>query len=133
MTAAQTDIAVQTARERTLLALLIFDGFLCAILSVLYLPLYIGGTPFPVTILIAAVVNLLLVRTARSLTGRTGIGVLPLGAWLFGFFVCMLGGPGGDVLLLGSVSTLLLLIGAIVPSAVFLWKVAVSAEAVPRR
>ncbi|NLE81756.1 MAG: hypothetical protein GX610_19685 [Rhodococcus sp.] len=126
MTTAQTDLTVWTPQDKVLLALLAFDGFLCAILSVLFLPLYVGGTPFPVTILIAAVVNLLLVRTARSLTGRTGTGMWPLGAWLFGFFVCMLGGPGGDVLLLGSVWTLLLLIGAVVPSAVFLWKAAMS-------
>ncbi|MFD4367927.1 hypothetical protein [Rhodococcus sp. NPDC058521] len=115
-----------TTLDRVVLGVLVFDGFLCAVLSVLFLPLYIGGTALPVTILIAAVGNLVLARTARSVTGRTGTGMLPLAAWLFGFLVCMFGGPGGDVLLMQSPWTLLLLIGALVPSAVFLWKVTVA-------
>lgn len=134
MTAAtQTDFTEPTAFDRVLLAVLMFDGFLCAVLSVLFLPLYVGGTPFPIVILIAAVANLMLVRTARSVTGRGGTGFLPLAAWLFGFAVCLIGGPGGDIVLLQSVWTLLLVIGALVPSAVFLWKIAVSAAFAPQR
>lgn len=107
------------------LALLVFDGFLCAILSVLFLPLYLGATPFPVSILAAAVVNLALVIAARSITGRSGAAALPLAGWGLGFLLCMLGGPGGDVLLLASAWTLLLLIGALVPAAVYLGRVSV--------
>lgn len=112
---------------RVTLAVLVFDGFLCAVLSVLFLPLYLGATPFPISILVAAVVNLVLVIAARSTTGRSGSAALPLLAWSLGFLLCMFGGPGGDVLLLASVWTLLLFLGALIPSAAFLWKVGTNA------
>jgi hypothetical protein len=38
----------------------------------------------------------------------------------------MVGGPGGDVLVLSSPLTFLLLVGAIAPAAVFLFKVAIN-------
>ncbi|AOW91958.1 hypothetical protein BFN03_02590 [Rhodococcus sp. WMMA185] len=116
---------------RLTLALLVFDGFLCAILSVLFLPLYLGSTPFPISILVAAVVNLALVIAARSTTGRVGLGALPLVGWALGFLFCMFGGPGGDALVLVSVWTLLLVAGAVIPSLAYLWKVSV-ANAVAR-
>ncbi|MFD9669196.1 hypothetical protein ACFWAY_47870 [Rhodococcus sp. NPDC059968] len=112
---------------RVTLALLVFDGFLCAVLSVLFLPTYLGATPFPISILAAAVANLALVIAARSTTGRVRTGVLPLVGWGFGFLLCMFGGPGGDVLMLASVWTLLLLFGSLVPAAVYLWKVSAKA------
>lgn len=96
-------------------------------LSVLFLPTYLGATPFPISILAAAVANLALVIAARSTTGRVGTGMLPLAGWGFGFLLCMFGGPGGDVLMLASVWTLLLLIGSLVPAAVYLWKVSAKA------
>lgn len=102
------------------LGLLVFNGFLCAILSVLFLPAYLGAVPFPVSILGAAIVNLLLVVAARSLVPRASSAVLPLAAWAFGFLLCMFGGPGGDVFLLADIRTLLLLVGAIAPAAVYL-------------
>ncbi|WP_072688014.1 hypothetical protein [Rhodococcus marinonascens] len=114
-------------RGRITLALLVFDGFLCAILSVLFLPLYLGATPFPISILAAAVVNLALVIAARSTTGRVGTGALPLAGWGFGFLLCMFGGPGGDALLLVSVWTLLLVVGAVIPALAYLWKVSAKA------
>ncbi|MFE5705510.1 hypothetical protein [Rhodococcus koreensis] len=112
---------------RITLALLVFDGFLCAVLSVLFLPSYLGATPFPISILVAAVANLALVIAARSTTGRIRSGVLPLAGWGAGFLLCMFGGPGGDVLMLASVWTLLLLIGSLLPAAVYLWKVSAKA------
>ncbi|MEV0945669.1 hypothetical protein [Rhodococcus sp. NPDC049939] len=111
---------------RLTLALLVFDGFLCAVLAVLFLPLYIGATPFPISILAAAVVNLALVVAARSVTGRVGMAALPLVGWGFGFLLCMFGGPGGDALVLVSVWTLLLLVGAVVPALAYLWKISVN-------
>jgi hypothetical protein len=78
-------------------------------------------------LVIAAVANLALVIAARSTTGRVGTGVLPLAGWGFGFLLCMFGGPGGDVLMLASVWTLLLLFGSLVPAAVYLWKVSAKA------
>lgn len=123
---APTSAPTRTAGTGTL-ALLTFDGFLCALLSVFFLPVYLGGTPFPVTILFAAVVNLLLVIGARVVTTRPRLAALPLVAWVVGFLVCMVPGPGGDVLLLGDWRTLLLLVGALAPAGVYLFKVTLDA------
>ncbi|MCL2534620.1 MAG: hypothetical protein FWE39_10665 [Nocardiaceae bacterium] len=115
--------APTAAESRTTLALLTFDGFLCAVLSVLFLPAYIGTAPFPVSILVAAVVNLLLVLGARKFTDRAVVAALPIFGWLFGFGVCMIGGPGGDVLVLGDWRTLLLFVAAVLPGGIFLFRV----------
>ncbi|WFR71880.1 hypothetical protein P9209_24935 [Prescottella defluvii] len=112
-----------TAESRTTLALLTFDGFLCAILSVLFLPAYIGTVPFPVTILVAAVVNLLLVLGARKFAVGALGAALPLFGWLFGFGVCMIGGPGGDVLVFQDWRTLLLFVAAPMPAGLYLFRV----------
>lgn len=106
-----------------ILAVLTVDGFLCAVLSVVFLPSYLGTTPFPLSILVAAVFNLALVIAARTVT-TTGKAAIPLVGWIVGFLVCMAGGPGGDVLVLSSPLTFLLLIGALAPAAVYLFKVA---------
>ncbi|GAB2658975.1 hypothetical protein ABI214_06125 [Prescottella soli] len=111
-----------TAESRTTLALLTFDGFLCAVLSVLFLPAYIGTTPFPVTILVAAVVNLLLVLGARKFAVGALGAALPLFGWLFGFGVCMIGGPGGDVLVFQDWRTLLLFVAALMPAGLYLFR-----------
>lgn len=108
---------------RTTLALLTFDGFVCAVLSVLFLPAYIGTTPFPVTILIAAVVNLLLVLGARRFTDRALGAAAPLIGWLAGFAVCAIGGPGGDVLVVSDWRTLLLVVAALLPGVLYLFRV----------
>lgn len=111
--------------DPVILGVLIFDGFLCAVLSVLFLPTHLGTTAFPISILVAAVANLALVIAARTVT-TPGRAALPLAGWIVGFLVCMVGGPGGDVLVLSSPLTLLLLVGAIAPAAVFLFKVAIN-------
>ncbi|WP_137726230.1 hypothetical protein [Prescottella subtropica] len=111
------------AGSRTTLALLTFDGFLCAVLSVLFLPAYLGATPFPVTILVAAVVNLLLVLGARKFTDSALAAAAPLFGWLFGFGVCMVGGPGGDVLVFSDWRTLLLFVAALLPAGLYLFRV----------
>ncbi|MGF7121119.1 hypothetical protein [Rhodococcus sp. BE178] len=114
---------VSTAEARTTLALLTFDGFLCAVLSVLFLPAYLGTTPFPVSILVAAVVNLLLVLGARKFTERPVLAALPIFGWLFGFGLCVIGGPGGDVLVFEDWRTLLLFVAAVLPAGVYLFRV----------
>lgn len=111
------------AESRTTLALLTFDGFLCAVLSVLFLPAYIGTTPFPLSILVAAVVNLLLVLGARKFTDRALGAALPLFGWLFGFGLCVIGGPGGDVLVFEDWRTLLLFVAALLPAGLYLFRV----------
>ncbi len=108
--------------DRIVLALLVFDGFLTAILAVLFLPVRVGEVPVPLSALVAAVVNVLLVVGARSVTDRPGRAALPLLGWFVGFAVCMVGGPGGDAVLLADWRTLLLLAGGLIPATVLLFK-----------
>lgn len=133
MTGASPDaVAPQGSRlaflDPVILGVLIFDGFLCAVLSVIFLPSYLGTTPFPVSILVASVFNLGLVIAARTVT-TTGKAALPLAGWIAGFLFCMVGGPGGDVLVLSSPLTFLLLVGALAPAIVYLFRVASKALA----
>ncbi|NLU83840.1 hypothetical protein [Rhodococcus sp. HNM0569] len=116
----------QTGPERSRLraaavAVLVFDGFLCAVLSALFLPAYLGGTPFPIAIVAAGVVNVLLVMGVRAVTPRVRTAFAPLAAWLVGFVLCMAGGPGGDVILLATPWTLLLFVVGLVPALAYLW------------
>ncbi|MEV6278155.1 hypothetical protein [Nocardia sp. NPDC051832] len=140
------DPAERTPRG-VLMTLLVLSGLFTLAVEVLYLPFYLGrsgipasepvvvaadvavagtggATPFPVTALLAAVLNVLLVAAMGTLTSRLRIMLLPLLAWAFGFFLCTIPGPGGDIMLLSDWPTLILLLcGAIPPLlyAVFQW------------
>ncbi|WP_231509148.1 hypothetical protein [Nocardia sp. NRRL WC-3656] len=105
-----------------LAAVLVFDGLLSVVLEVLYLPLHIGATPFPIAALVAAVVNVLLVRGMGVVVSRPAAMGLPVIAWLFGFLICSTTGPGGDVLLTDSWTSPLLLACGIVPVGFYLFR-----------
>src|SRR5690606_17084390 len=107
--------------RRGLVGLLVFDGALCAVLSVFYLGLYIGGTPFPITLLLSGIVNVLLVRAVAAKTGSLGAAALALVAWAVGMFFCLLGWPGGEQLLLSACRTPMLPITALAPPAAYLF------------
>lgn len=118
-----------------LAAVLVFNGLLSLVLEVLYLPLYIGATPFPIAALVAAVVNIALVRGMREVVSRPAAMALPVLAWLFGFLICSTTGPGGDVLLTDSWTAPLLLACGVVPAGLYLFRQVFSgtkAAAAPR-
>jgi hypothetical protein len=77
-------------------------------------------------VLISAVVNLLLVLGARKFTDRALVAALPLFGWLFGFGLCAIGGPGGDVLVFEDWRTLLLFVAALLPAGLYLFQVRLS-------
>ena len=103
------------AYKWVVLGLLIFDGLLTLALEVLFLPAYIGSWPFPLSAVVAGLVNVALVVGARTVTDNPIHASLPLAAWGFGFIVCLSTGPGGDHLLLPAWQTLLLLVLGVVP------------------
>jgi hypothetical protein len=120
-----------SARDRLLLAVLIFDAVVLAIIQLLYLPLSfdgyllpnLGGAPLPLTPVLAAVTTPWLVRTAGMLSPRLHVAGAPLAAWIvavawFGVF-----GPGGDVLLTADWRSLLLFAAGALPSAIVLGRV----------
>jgi hypothetical protein len=113
--------------RRGLVALLVFNGLLCALLSVMFLGLYIGSVPFPITILLAAVINLLLVMAVNSETGSLRTAMLPLGAWLLGFLMCLAVGPGGDQLVMADWRILMLPVAALAPAGGYLFSARIKA------
>lgn len=105
-----------------LAAVLVFDGLLTLVLEVLFLPIYVGGHPFPITAVIAAVVNVLLVRAMGLVVTRPAAMGLPLIAWLFGYLVCASPGPGGDIMLVADWTAALLLALGLAPAAFYLFR-----------
>jgi hypothetical protein len=114
--------AVRSLLGGVLAAVLVFDGLLSLVLEVLYLPLYLGTTPFPITAAVAAVVNVVLVRAMGVVVTRPAAMSLPLLAWLLGFLICASAGPGGDVLLTDNWPTPLLLASGAVPAGFYLFR-----------
>jgi hypothetical protein len=99
-----------------ILLFLVVDAFLCAVVSVIYLPSWWNGTYFPAAIPIAGLVNLYLVVIAHRTTGKLLWGVILIIVWGATYGLCDVGGPGGDVLLLNNQwSELLLTCGVAVP------------------
>ncbi|MET0196881.1 hypothetical protein CH289_15430 [Rhodococcus sp. RS1C4] len=107
--------------SRATLAVLIFDGFLCGVLSILFLPTYLGSVPFPVSALLAGAANVALLFAARKVAEEPVAVASPLIAWFVAVLLCMFGGPGGDVLLLADWRTAVLLLGGLVPPGVLLF------------
>ena len=105
---------------RITLVVLVFDAVALAVVELLYLPLRVGGAPFPITILLAAVSTPWLVRSAAQLGGSRMVAVVPLVVWVLTIGVLGVGGPGGDVLLAANWRSVLLLCGGIFPTAVVL-------------
>lgn len=105
----------------TVLAILLFlDGVAIGLLSVFFLPLWVGGTPVPVMVLVAAGANLALVVLAAQLTDRTGIVAAPLIGWVIVYIGTAIGGPGGDAILPPDWRALLLLFVGGIPAAMWL-------------
>ncbi|NNH69844.1 hypothetical protein HLB23_08190 [Nocardia uniformis] len=129
-------------------AVLVLDGVVTLLLEALFLPIYLGradvpespallaqaqplaatltagAVPFPITVLIAAVVNVLLVKGMSTVTDRIGMMALPLTAWTVTYMLCTLGGPGGDVLFMNDWPTLALLVGGLLPAGLYLYYLA---------
>jgi hypothetical protein len=108
---------------RIILVVLVFDAIALAAVELFYLPLRIGATPFPITIVLAAVTTPWLVRNAADLGGPRAIGAIPLVMWLLVIGVLGVGGPGGGVLLAADWRSGLLLAGGTIPAAVALGRV----------
>lgn len=97
-------------RSGILLMMLVVDGFVTAVLEVLYLPSYLGSVPFPASIVVAMVANVVFVIAAMTLTTRTGLVAGPLIGWLLGMMLCMRGTGGGSILLTQHENTRVLLL-----------------------
>nr|WP_081476474.1 hypothetical protein [Mycolicibacterium rhodesiae] len=114
-------------RRVTVLTLLAIDGVLCAILASFFLPIHIGTIPFPVSALLAGLVNAALVWAALHWTSSPRAAALPLLTWLLTVAVLSLRErPGDDIVFDGPgvmayAALLLLALGTLPPAAV-LWR-----------
>ncbi|MDT7729033.1 MAG: hypothetical protein QOI21_5609 [Actinomycetota bacterium] len=116
-----------TAGRGALLAVLIADTVLLALLELFFLPLRLDGVvlpklgdfPVPITVVLAAVTTPLLVQLAGKLV-RPGLSWIPLVVWVLVIMVMGLTGPGGDLVLLQDWRALLLLAGGALPGALAL-------------
>ncbi|WP_370509521.1 hypothetical protein [Mycobacterium sp. SA01] len=117
-----TDPAIRTV----VLGLLAVDGVLSAVAGALFLPLYLGAVPLPISALVSGLVNLALVWAAAYWTESDRLAALPLMTWLVTVAALTLGGPGGDIVFGGpgvmAYSVLIFLALGAAPPAVFLWR-----------
>jgi hypothetical protein len=108
------------------LALLAVNGVLCAIAAAFFLPTRIGSWPFPISALIAGLLNAALVWAALHWTTSPRTAALPLWTWLLTVALLTLGGPGNDIVFGGAgvmeyAALLLIVLGTLPPAAV-LWR-----------
>lgn len=106
--------------DRLILTLLIVDGAAVGVLSVFFLPLWLGPVPFPVSALIAGAVNVVLVRTAARHTHRMALIAAPLMAWGAIYLVFALGRIGGSGIVPGDWRGVLLLFVGTLPTVMWL-------------
>ena len=120
------DLIADRGARSVVLSALAIDGVLCALATALFLPLYLGSVPFPISAVIAGGVNLALVWAGSEWATSPRLAALPLWTWLLTIAVLTLGGPGGDIVFSGSgigglAPILLIAVGA-GPAAWFLWR-----------
>ncbi|TDK93058.1 hypothetical protein EUA03_03055 [Mycolicibacterium mucogenicum] len=125
-----------SGRARALmLGVLAFDGALSAIAGALFLPLYLGPVPFPISGLLSGLVNAALVWAGLQWTSRPRLAALPMWAWLSTVVILLLGGPGDDVVFGGAgimqASPLIFLLLGATPPGVVLWRHAQRRAALP--
>jgi hypothetical protein len=120
-----------TLRERLVLAVLLLDSALLAVVELLFLPLRfdgfllpdLDGFPLPISPVLAALTMPWLVGAAARLSPRLAVATAPLVVWVLCIGVFGLAGPGGDRILIEDWRALLLLAGGALPAAVKLGSV----------
>ena len=108
-----------TVWDRVIMALLVIDGAAIGVLSVFFLPLWVGGVPMPVTVLVAGIANLLLVRAAANYADRLLLVSAPLLAWGAVFLILALSSPGGSVIVPANLRAALLVLVGVLPAAIW--------------
>ncbi|WP_115684883.1 hypothetical protein [Corynebacterium senegalense] len=84
------------------------------LLEVVYLNATVFGVPFPASVVIAALFNSVLTRTARLWTANPAVALIPLAVWLACLFVLMFTVPAaGAMLAPANVLTVALLLAGV--------------------
>ncbi|MDO4927623.1 MAG: hypothetical protein Q3976_00930 [Corynebacterium sp.] len=100
------------------LAWLAVGALISVLLEVLYLDFRIGNIMLPLTALCAFGFNAVLSKTARLWSANIFIALIPMYAWLCGYFgLLMWEIVDGSVFIPGNISAILLLFGGILGSS----------------
>lgn len=130
-----------TVRNWLVLAVLVVDAVVLAVVELLFLPLrfdgyvlpdVLGGIPVPVSALAAALTTPWLVSVAGKVAPRLPVAAAPLIAWIVAVAVFGMFGPGGDLVLISDWRSLLLFACGALPSAIVLGKVLATTLVPPR-
>ena len=121
-----------TVRGWLILAVLVVDAVVLAVVELLFVPLRfdgyllpyaLGGVPVPLSALVAALTTPWLVSVAGKVSPTLLVAAAPLIAWILTVAVFGMFGPGGDLVLIADWRSLLLFGCGALPSAVVLGKV----------
>ena len=121
-----------TVRNWVMLAVLVLDAVVLAVVELLFLPLRfdgyllpyaLGGLPLPLSPLVAALTTPWLVSVAGRLSPRMLVAAAPLIGWILAVAVFGMFGPGGDLVLIADWRAMLLFACGALPSAIVLGKV----------
>lgn len=119
-------------RNSVVLAVLVLDAVVLAVVELLFLPLRfdgsllpytLGGSPVPASALVAALTTPWLVRVAGTLSPKLMVAAAPLLGWILAVAVFGMFGPGGDLVLVADWRSLLLFACGALPAAMMLGKV----------
>jgi hypothetical protein len=97
----------------------LLGGFLSGLWEIFLSPTYVGSTLIPLSPVLAAITNFLLIWYARRVTGSAALSLLPGVVWFATMLIGASGGPGGDVLLPGDAAGRMGLIALVVGAAVW--------------
>ena len=121
-----------TVRNWLMLAVLVLDAVVLAVVELLFLPLSfdgyllpytLGGLPVPVSALVAALTTPWLVQVAGRISPKLLVAAAPLIGWILAVAVFGMFGPGGDLVLVADWRSLLLFGCGALPSAIVLGQV----------
>lgn len=107
--------ATDTVELAVALVLLAVGSAAGCVLSAVWLTMYVGPLPVPVSVLAAGVWSLVLVRVARMWSDRPAVAAFPALVWILTLVALDLG-PGGDMPVpIGLRSLALVVAGGLVP------------------
>lgn len=98
------------AVDKVLLALTVLGGAVCAVGASMYLYLYVGAVPLPLSAVLFGALLAWISVAARRLGGEPFHGALPVIAFFLVIAVFLSGGPGGDIVLYADWRLLLLVV-----------------------
>lgn len=97
--------------------MLLVASFEIALLEAFTVPLRLGTVPFPISVALVLVANVLLPRFAYAVTGSRLVAGATLAVWLLVVLALATGRPEGDVVVPGTVTGLALVFGGAAAAA----------------